>query len=141
MTEVRFNAVLFCDDVRRETTGKDILIGVYGGDILVNSFPQWLPLAIWAEIEAEKPGHHTLLFRLTYADNPPLNMKAEMNVSGEGPSGVSLPRLEVLVESEGVLALEVRRNNEEPWCELKRKQVRKRTSPVLPMGGHRPGEQ
>jgi hypothetical protein len=34
---------VFCDDVRTETNGKQILIGVYNADMLVDSFPILLP--------------------------------------------------------------------------------------------------
>ena len=42
--------VIFCDDIRKEITNKDILIGVYAGDIVVPSFPTPLALALWIEI-------------------------------------------------------------------------------------------
>jgi hypothetical protein len=34
---------LFCDDIRQEDNGKQILIGLYHGDMLVESFPILLP--------------------------------------------------------------------------------------------------
>lgn len=34
---------IFCDDVRNEANGKQILIGVYNADMLVDSFPILLP--------------------------------------------------------------------------------------------------
>jgi hypothetical protein len=34
---------LFCDDIRQEDNGKQILLGLYNGDMLVNSFPILLP--------------------------------------------------------------------------------------------------
>lgn len=39
----RYCHSLFCDDIRQETTGKWIYIGVYQGQMLVQSFPINLP--------------------------------------------------------------------------------------------------
>jgi hypothetical protein len=34
---------LFCDDIRQEDNGKQLIIGLYSGDMLVDSFPVLLP--------------------------------------------------------------------------------------------------
>jgi len=39
--------VVLCDDIRQEANGKFLLIGVYGGNIVVPSFPANLNLAVW----------------------------------------------------------------------------------------------
>lgn len=39
----RHSYVQFCDDIRFELGGKTSLIGVYGGELLVKSFPTSLP--------------------------------------------------------------------------------------------------
>ena len=39
-----YGMTIFCDDIREELSGKISLIGVYGGDLVVNApFPLWLP--------------------------------------------------------------------------------------------------
>jgi hypothetical protein len=38
---------VFCDDIRQEANGKQILIGVYPSDILVSQLPAPLVIAIW----------------------------------------------------------------------------------------------
>lgn len=35
----KIEVALLCDEVRREITGKDIIIGVYGDEVLVAAFP------------------------------------------------------------------------------------------------------
>ena len=35
----KISSVLICDDIRREASGKEILIGVYSSDIIVSSIP------------------------------------------------------------------------------------------------------
>src|SRR5215472_4088319 len=43
--------VVFCDDIRREVTGKEILIGVYSGNLMVPRFPAAIVLATWVPFE------------------------------------------------------------------------------------------
>ena len=40
-------SIIVCDQVRVENNGKEILIGVYGGDIAVQKFPVDLPLTYY----------------------------------------------------------------------------------------------
>src|SRR6266436_9523709 len=42
--------VLICDDVRREVTGKEIIIGVYGDEMMVPSLPVSLNLSLWIRV-------------------------------------------------------------------------------------------
>ena len=59
-----FCAAVLCDGVRLEATGKLILIGVYAGDILAESFPVTVPLTAHVEGKALKVGafHATFQF-------------------------------------------------------------------------------
>lgn len=54
--------VLLCDDVRREVNGKQIIIGVYGDDILLPLFPISIPLCLWMRFRFRSPGTHSLEF-------------------------------------------------------------------------------
>jgi hypothetical protein len=56
MPNFSVGAVVVCDDARRELAGKDILIGVYGGGILVPSFPVSITLCVWMELIPEQSG-------------------------------------------------------------------------------------
>jgi hypothetical protein len=38
---------IFCDDIRREFNGKDILIGVYSGGMILKQLPAPVAMAIW----------------------------------------------------------------------------------------------
>lgn len=44
--KVKIDCAIVCDDVRREQNGKLIIIGVYGNDISVPSYPAALRLAV-----------------------------------------------------------------------------------------------
>ena len=56
MTEFAVNAVILCDDIRKEVTNKDMLIGVYGGALIVSAFPGAMPMAVWMELMPESVG-------------------------------------------------------------------------------------
>jgi hypothetical protein len=44
-------AVVVCDDVRHESNGKDIIIGVYGSDAIVPSYPALLRPSFWVQFQ------------------------------------------------------------------------------------------
>lgn len=56
---------MFCDDIRQEATGKEILIGVYNSGIIVSSLPARLP-TLWFRINAslERTTFNTVLFAI-----------------------------------------------------------------------------
>ncbi len=84
------HSVVICDDVRREQNGKDLLIGVYSGDILVPAFPFVLPLSMWMEYAPPKPGPNDIFIRLHYGQQPPSIVKATLEVMDSSTVGVPL---------------------------------------------------
>ena len=52
MHKLTIKQFIVCDDIRREISGKDILIGVYGSDVAVASFPAPLSLAFWMQFDS-----------------------------------------------------------------------------------------
>jgi hypothetical protein len=122
MSAFEFAATIVCDDVRKEVTNKEILIGVYSGDIVVPSFPAWLPIAFWIEANAKEVGHQEVDFRLTVLDNkPPMLIKAGVRVNKLGPLSITISGIQILLEKEGVILLEVKEG--ENWKALKSKDV------------------
>lgn len=63
MTDWRAETV-FCDDIRQEITGKHILIGVYGGDLVPGILPATFPIAIWVRFWGLQAGRHSFEMRL-----------------------------------------------------------------------------
>lgn len=57
--------VVFCDEVRREVTGKDILIGVYSSDIVVPSVPMLIEVALWIQFHTAGDGVVSAKVRVT----------------------------------------------------------------------------
>jgi hypothetical protein len=68
----RIGALIICDDIRddirKEISNKDILIGVYGSEIVVPEFPATIPLAFWMEITPTKLGELSLQLHLSFDD-------------------------------------------------------------------------
>ena len=60
---LKVEAVVVCDDIRREFNGKEILIGVYGG-IIVPRFPANLNLAFWIQFRTTETGEIPIFLRL-----------------------------------------------------------------------------
>lgn len=50
MDKLSVKQVVVCEDIRREFNGKEILIGVYGSNIAVATFPATLVLAFWVQV-------------------------------------------------------------------------------------------
>ena len=57
--------VVFCDDVRREVSGKDILVGAYSGDITVQSVPTTIGIAFWIQVRVKGIGTVRTRLRVT----------------------------------------------------------------------------
>jgi hypothetical protein len=62
--KIKIVTAIICDDIRREQSGKDILIGVYGSGIRVVSLPQFVTLCVWLEIKPLERGSIEFKLRL-----------------------------------------------------------------------------
>jgi hypothetical protein len=115
-------AVVICDDVRRELNGKDILVGVYGGEIIVAQLPFTLNLAIWCEYRTPRDGTNNVYVRISYNSQK----RGEFRLSVEAPalSLMALPFPQFLLSSDsiGELLLEYSRDGS-AWAPIKRKKV------------------
>ena len=92
-------AAVLCEDVRREENGKQILIGVYSGDIVSMGFPANLGLSVWvnAEVSQTGKGSFQIKFVLDGSDMN-ANMDAEVEVlNSESPIGIASPTLPLSV--------------------------------------------
>ena len=51
---IKTTTTLLADAIRREDSGKAIIIGVYGDNVALKRFPSNLVMAMWIEIEVSK---------------------------------------------------------------------------------------
>jgi len=113
------NAV-FCDDIRREVTGKHILIGVYGGDIILPHLPAPVVLAVWVPFKRENSaeGKIPIEFRVvtTGDDNQALGYGSmEITISGATEEGaLTFPALAMMINRPGALVFQLKQYDE-PW--------------------------
>jgi hypothetical protein len=119
---VKVTSALICDDIRREITGKDILIGVYAGDIIVPQVPFSIPLTLWFELSPEKTGPHKVSVRLSYAGEEVFKLEAGIDVQSVGPAALPLPSFQLASDKLGELVVEFSAD-EKTWAEVKRKKI------------------
>lgn len=119
----RIDALVICDDIRKEITNKDILVGVYGSDIVVGTFPATLSLSFWIEIAPVHVGELRFHLRILFAGKTRARIEAAMDVKKAVPSAVPISRISVQFPSEGVLRIDVSWNEGKKWNVAKRKSV------------------
>ena len=62
----RVSSVIVCEDIRQEANGKQILIGVFSGDIIVGTIPANLTqLSFRFDVNIEHKDFHKVYFMLT----------------------------------------------------------------------------
>jgi hypothetical protein len=102
---------IVCDDVRREASGKEILIGVYGSGITVATFPAQLGLAFWMQFytpETIIPATK-LDFQLKGDDDAQFALvKVELAVTRAGLGSISLPTLPLSLQIPTHLILQMK---------------------------------
>src|SRR5436305_181014 len=109
---------IFCDDVRHEVNGKQILIGVYVGSIVLQSFPAtigiagWIPFSREHRVTAEIP----IEFRIINSKKEPLGYgSAVLNLTESAHDGaIVLPALAVVIRNPDILTLQLKQYDE-PW--------------------------
>jgi hypothetical protein len=111
---------IVCDDIRREKSNKDILIGVYGGGILVQDFPAFINIALWLQIRTTEIGEHDLLLRITGPNQSSLSgdIQFKANVVTQGLSSFPFPIIGVSIQSEGPISFQIG-NKAGEWATVK----------------------
>lgn len=92
---------IFCDDVRPEASGKQILIGVYPNDLVSHVTPSTFPLALWIRLHGLKASSRKFELKLKSDDGA-----TDLDLSGElfgheagGPSVIALGGFPVSVQA------------------------------------------
>ena len=92
-------AAALCEDVRREDNGKQMLIGVYSGDVVSTGFPANLAFAVWINAEVLQPGKGKLQIKyILDGSDMTSNMEAEIEApNADSPLGIASPALPLSV--------------------------------------------
>jgi hypothetical protein len=125
MNEFSINSVVVCDDIRKEITNKDILIGVYGGGLLVPQLPAAMPIAIWIELTPHTAGTLAIDIKIVLPGTPgEIRLQLIGNVSVvEEPTSVSTPQIMCPVGAEGYIEISVRPVGSDGWAAVKKRRV------------------
>ena len=101
---------IVCDDVRREDNGKFIIIGAYGSDIRVSSYPANLRLSILIAVRSKTKHQALLSIRIMRDGKRMFEPKEglEISVPTEDITLISLGGLPVFAEKDGTLDFQVR---------------------------------
>lgn len=118
----QFGAVLICDDVRKENTNKDILIGVYGGHIVVAQFPITLTLALYLEYYPVQRGEQELFLKVGVLEQSTSIGRVGLSIGEDTPLSIAITGIAIHVERPGELLIDVS-NDRTIWTTIKRKQI------------------
>ena len=144
-THIKPVHAVFCDDIRREITGKEILIGVYSNGLLLNRFPAPVMLSIWVPFSRDEPGSGeiSLEFRVIdtdghsvgYASNK-INVAPLSEISRYG--SIALPGLPMLLAKPTTLTFQMKQYDKS-WQDIASLNVLRLptsapTAPELPLG-------
>lgn len=99
-----------CDEVRREKDGKDIIIGAYGGDLLIDSFPLGLALSLWISLETSGTGATKFSIRVVNSEKKVLaQMDGEAMVEERyKKSSLFTPKIRIQVDKSTELRFQLR---------------------------------
>jgi hypothetical protein len=127
--------VLLCDDVRREFSGKDIIIGVYSDEITVMSLPATLVFCLYIRARfPEKNKNYEIEFRVLGDTGQQLIPIAKTTINSQNTprSTISFGGIPLHIQSEGEVQFQWRPQAAE-WITLVQLNVKQ--GAVIPPAG------
>jgi hypothetical protein len=117
MMDFTIETSLICDDVRREITNKDILIGVYSYGINVPTLPASVNLCFWMLVVPKTSGKLSIEIKIELPGAPsPALLKVEGQVTTPAhPFSMFTPQATYPVFKAGEIKLYVRPAGTERW--------------------------
>lgn len=117
--------VIVCDDIRTESNGKDIFIGVYTGDIVIGKVPGMLNLCFWVDAKTTGTGERAFEYRVVLEPD-------DIQIARIGATLISTPDADsgsfafggiiFQVQRPGALSVQFKQSGEE-WREIMRKKI------------------
>lgn len=129
MKPFEVQAVVLCDDIRQEISGKYVLVGVYGADIVVPGFPTQLFLSWWMMISPKIVGSLKGSVRILHSGGATLT-QGEVNFEVKDLQNFTstLTGVPVQFQNEGQLQLQL--NFEGKWETIHELEVKLKPSSV-----------
>ena len=122
-------SVLLCDDTRREENGKDIIIGVYTGNVLVDRLPADLVLCLWIYFAVAGAGDLKREIRVINPSGEPIagaNISVTISGDGEGFGAITLRNMPLHLDRSGFYTFQWRKPKSR-WTTILEKRVDVRT--------------
>ncbi len=112
---------VLCDDIRQERNGKYLLIGVYGGNLAVRSFPTDVVLALWILARPKMAGRTKVRMRVVGPQESTLvEGELEFNLRDTASATImALPGMPLQVQNEGELRFEMASDERNEWMPVK----------------------
>lgn len=126
-------AVIFCDDVRREENGKEILIGVYSGAAIFTDFPARISAYLWMQFKTKGTGEVVREVRGLNSDGAQMfsgEFGASVGPHEEGTMSVPIGKLALQINGPGTIEFQIREKDGE-WTTVLVKEVRKGPVPGI----------
>ena len=105
---------ILCDDVRKEENGKDIILGVYSGNVLIEKFPADLKFCLWLGYFVDGSGELAQEVRVIDPSGRSLvEGKIKLNIAenrGESAS-LALRNMPLHIEKQGLYKFQWRKKN------------------------------
>lgn len=121
---IHVHNVLVCDDVRREESKKEIIIGVYGTSLVPISFPALLRLVFWVQLSSDSVGKFPCNFRLiNSAGTEFFNVQGEMDVVVAGELSSLAVGGTYSANSEDLLFFQARADASAEWTTLRQLKI------------------
>lgn len=116
---------IVCEDIREEKRGKHTLVGVYSGDeIQLAQIPGNIAIACFIEAVVLEPGPFELTMRLSGPGEHQALLKAMLDLpSTEGTAIIATPRIDLLVDTEGVFQIDIG-SDERGWTNVVTRKIR-----------------
>jgi len=124
---------VLCEDIRSEINNKFSLMGVYGGDILINAAPPaQIDIALYLELENIPSGENSYYLRI---EGPNIDIRADSqmnNVTGESKGIIATPKLSLLIEGPGSFTFSAGVDGDNLTPFLQKKIIFSESSPTSP---------
>lgn len=121
--DAKVTSLIICDDIRKEVTNKDILVGVYSGQINVTAYPALFNAAFWIEVEPFRSGVISCQFRIeTPSGNPPIEFGADLHIDVVDTAVLVMAGVPLRVEHDGEIIFHAKLGDGEMEI-VKRKRV------------------
>ena len=118
--DIQFVTALICDDVRKETTGKDILIGVYSSNIAVASIPSELNIVFYIMAHTIESGSIEVKFRMIGPNTARLFETPVMGIEITNlDSGSIIFGTTVQFQAEGKYVIQGSKDDGKTWTDIR----------------------